>query len=428
MPGSATLAIGLGAAIHAAGLTGQPQEHQHHHMPGMDMSGQLSPMDGRLGHWSMAKEGSGTSWMPESSPMFMKHLPKSGGFDLALMGSGSVNFNDAGGPRGESQFFSNSMFMVMAKEQAGKGILGLSAMASLDALFNGKRGYPNLFQTGETDGGMPMRDRQHPHELIAELSATYSLPIAAKTRAFVYGGPVGEPALGGPMFLHRPSGMEIPEAPISHHWFDSTHISFGVLTGGLIFDDKLQLEGSLFNGQEPDENRFDIDPIHLGSASGRATYNPTKDLSFQVSYGFLKDPEALEPGVDQHRLTASAMVNRLLPNNDDLALTAFFGQNIKPDGRSSAFGLEATLYHGSTSFFGRFERVDKDELVAVPPGKYNVNKILLGATKDFASVEGYDFGVGAYVGLYSYPSSLDPFYGKNPVTLGLFIRVRPSKM
>jgi hypothetical protein len=400
-------------------------QHQGHEMHGMQMD---HGMKGKLGDWSMAREGSGTSWLPDESPMFMKSLGKRSGFDVNLMGVATANYSDAGGPRGESQVFSNSMAMLMARKQAGQGILGLQFMASLDPIFNGERGYPNLFQTGETANGQPLRDRQHPHDLVAELTASYSTPVSSGMRAFVYGGPVGEPALGGPMYLHRPSGMENPEAPISHHWFDSTHISFGVLTGGLIFGDKLQVEGSAFNGKEPDENRYDFDPIALNSASGRVTWNPNKNVSLQASYGFLREPERNEPGIDQHRLTASAIYSRAMPNGDSLAFTAFFGRNIKDANLTNAFGLEGTYFTGPNSFFGRFERVDKDELVDVPPGTYTINKLVLGMTRDFAHPSGYDVGLGGFVGVYAFPSSLEPFYGKSPVSFGVFLRIRPSKM
>ncbi|MBS1713000.1 MAG: hypothetical protein JST30_01550 [Armatimonadetes bacterium] len=446
-------ALGLAMALRAVGLVPVAQEHQHqgkehqtppktqheghkaepaqqheHHMPGMPLDHGMDSMKGKLGDWMMSKEGSGTSWMPESSPMFMKALGRWGGFDVSLMGMASANYTDAGGKRGDSQFFSTSMVMVMGRREVGGGIFGLQGMFSLDAAFNGKKGYPNLFQTGETENGKPLQDRQHPHDLFAELTASYSHPIGENARFFLYGGPVGEPALGGPMYLHRPSGMENPEAPISHHWFDSTHISFGVLTGGVILGDKLQVEGSWFNDREPDEDRFDFDPIRLNSASGRVTFNPTKEWSLQLSYGFLKEPEALEPGVDQHRLTASAMFSRPMPNGDNFSATAFFGQNIKPDGKTSAVGLEATYFQGPTSYFGRFERVEKDELVGVPPGTHTINKLVLGLTRDFASSGGYDVGIGGFVGLFAFPSELDPFYGKNPVSLGVFVRVRPSQM
>ena len=385
-------------------------------------------MKGTLGDWTAAREGSGTAWQPDSSPMFMKMLPKVGRYDLGVMGTIQSGYVDSGGKRGQRQGYANSMVMLMGRRETGRGTLGFNLMASLDPITNGKRGVPNLFQTGETLNGKPLVDRQHPHDLLAEAAISYSHPIGHDLRAFVYGGPIGEPALGNVMFMHRASGMEIPEAPISHHWFDSTHIAFGVATLGLTLADKWKLEGSLFNGHEPDENRYDVDPIALNSASGRLSYNPNNNWSFSASFGYLKSPEALEPGVDQHRLTASAAYSMPLANGDNWSTSLLYGKLIVPGKKdSNAYVLESTLYHGKDSIFGRYERVDKDELVGVPEGSYPINKVLLGDVHNVASKSGFDLGVGAYVGLYSFPSALKPFYG-NPVTFGVFLRVRPSAM
>lgn len=396
-------------------------------MEGMQHSGGME-MRGAHGDWPMNREGSGTSWQPDSSPMYMKMLPNSGRYELSVMGTVQGGFVDAGGKRGERQGYVNSMVMLMGRRETGGGTLAFSVMASLDPITNGKRGVPNLFQTGETFNGEPLVDRQHPHDLFAEAALCYSHPIGRDTRAFIYGGPIGEPALGNVMFMHRPSGMEIPEAPISHHWFDSSHISFGVATAGLTFGDKLKVEGSIFNGHEPDENRLDIDPIQLNSASGRVSYNPNRDWSFSASYGYLKSPEELEPGLDQHRLTASANYNKAFSNGDNWATSLLYGKLVIPGRKDShAFALESTYSTGANSFFGRFERVDKDELHGVPEGSYTVNKMLLGGVRNISSRGGFDLGIGGYVGLYSFPSSLKPYYG-NPLTFGLFLRLRPSKM
>ncbi len=413
----ATFKFTAGAAAQKGG------EHMH------DMSGMSGmSMKGSLGDWSMNREGSGTSWQPDSSPMYMAMLPKAGRYDLSFMGEVQTGYIDAGGKRGDKQGYANSMLMWMAQRDTLGGRLGLHLMVSADAITNGKRGVPNLFQTGETLNGQPLVDRQHPHDLLSELAVSFSKPISAKDRVFVYGGPVGEPALGNVMFMHRASGMEIPEAPISHHWFDSTHISFGVATLGLTLSDKWKFEGSAFNGHEPDENRFDIDPIQLNSYSGRVSFNPDSNWSLSASYGFLKSPEQLEPGLNQHRLTASAAFNKRM-GDDNLATTFTFGRLIIPGRKdSNAYLLEGTWTHRDDSIFGRFERVDKDELVGVPAGSYTINKFLFGDVQAVAKRDGYEYGVGAYAGLYSFPSTLKPFYGSNPVTWGVFLRVRPGKM
>jgi hypothetical protein len=393
-------------------------------MGGMDMA--MGSMKGRLGDWGMQREGSGTSWLPDSSPMFMKALPKFGRYEINLMGAFSLNTTQTSGPRGTSRFYSNSMPMLMVRRETGGGILGFNVMISLDAIFNGEYGYPDLFQTGETAYGNKLTDYQHPHDLIDEVTVSYAHPVGRGVSAFLYGGPAGEPALGGPTFMHRPSGMDVPEAPISHHWFDSTHISYGVLTAGLNTD-KWQIEGSLFNGHEPDENRYAPDPVQLNSASGRVTFNPTKNLSFNTSYGYLSSPESTEPGVDQHRITAAAIWNLPL-GKDNLAFTGAFGRNLISGTNSDAFLLEGTYMRGSLSMFARFERVDKNELVGVPAGSYKINKLLFGGVRELKSCAGFDFGLGAYAGVYSFPSSLEPFYGKSPFTFGVFLRVRPGKM
>src|SRR5262249_33652192 len=168
------------------------------------------------------------------------------------------------------------------------------------------RGYPLLLQSGESFHGEPLHDRQHPHDFWMELGAIYERAISKRVAVELYAAPSGEPALGPVAFMHRPSAMDNPAAPLGHHWQDATHIAFGVITAG-VFTHRLKLEGSVFNGREPDENRWDFDPIVLDSYSGRATFNPDSNWSFTAGYGFLKNPEALEPAVSLHRLTASAL-------------------------------------------------------------------------------------------------------------------------
>lgn len=409
-----------------------PQHEGHGQMDGMEgMGHSMSSMQGQFGPWSMTREGSGTSWLPDAAPMFMKDLPKIGRYDAMVMGLFTLNYTDAGGKRGDQQVYSNSMPMLMLRRQTQGTTLGLRIMASLDPLLNGEYGAPNLFQTGETAYGEPLRDRQHPHDLVSELAFTASRSIGGPNRGYVYLAPVGEPALGGSMFFMRPSGMEIPEAPIGHHWFDSTHISFGVATAGVSLGDRVKVEGSYFNGREPDENRYAFDPIRLNSGAARVSYNPTRRLSFNVAYGFLDEPEpATEPGVSQRRTTASAAYSSDLSNGDSLNLALIYGRNGYTGGQkaTSALALEGTLYHGPTSLFARYEFTDKNEIEDVPSGVYPIHKLLLGATRNFASRGGLDFGYGGYVGVYGFPSSLDPFYGKTPVTFGLFLRIRPGRM
>lgn len=388
-------------------------------MPGMDMPGMT--MKAIYGHWSANREGSGTSWQPDSFPMFMKMLPAMGGFDVGMMGTVQGGYVDAGGKRGDQGLFSDSMIMLTGRKEVASGIFGLHVMTSLDPILNGKRGVPNLFQNGFDVNGSPVGDRKDPHNIFAEVAVSYARPLSKDWSGFIYGGPVGEPALGNVMYYHRPSGLEIPEAPISHDWFDGTHISFGVATLGLVYRDQWKLEGSVFNGHDP-VNVWGIGPVALNSASARLSYNPSRNWSFSTSYGYLNSD------ANEHRLTLSAAYSHEYANGDNLSATAYLGQNIVHGStNSNAWVAEATYYHGKDGFFARFERVDKDELVNVPPGTYTINKLLFGDVHNFGSKDQLDFGLGAYAGVYSFPSSLEASYGKSPLTFGIFLRIRPSK-
>jgi hypothetical protein len=376
-------------------------------------------MRSMLGPWSVSREGSGTSWIPESSPMYGQMLALNSGWQGMQMGLLFGSLTQSGGPRGTTQAFGATQWMAMAqKTNATDQTVGLRAMVSLDGLTNGKQGYPNLFQTGETANQRPLKDRQHPHDLIMELSTSLSAPISNHLRGFVSLAPVGEPALGPSAFLHRPSAWDHPTAPIAHHWLDGTHITFGVATAGVVLDQKTKLEASAFNGREPNEDRFDLDPIRFNSYSVRLSQNPTPDLSFQASYGFLKSPEVLEPDQNQHKLTASLMHNRAFENGDNLASMIAFGQNLGRR-KTSAFLTEVAYTKNKTNYFLRMDSTEKDELVSVPVGVYKIQKLSIGGVLK---------NIGASLDFYRFPSALKANYGNAPVGLTVFYRWRFGRM
>lgn len=391
----------------------------------------MEMMQGLLGNWAMNREGSGTSWLPESSPMYGR-MGTLGRYQTMQMGMGFAAYTDTGGLRGEKQFYTPTQYMFMARRETGGGILGLRGMVSADPLLIGGNGYPNLFQTGETYLGQPLKDRQHPHDLFMEVAASYSVPIGGgsdgkRNRAFLYFAPVGEPPIGVAAYQHRPSAWDNPAAPITHHWFDGTHITFGVATLGATFGDKWKLELSQFTGREPNENRYDFDAMRFDSTAARVTYNPNRNWSFQTSYAYLKQPEALEPG-NQHRLTLSAQYNKAFGNGDNFAGLLAYSRNIKGGVNPDAFLLEGAYTRGRWIGFGRWENVAKDELVNVPAGNYRINKFSLGGTYNFQQNKSVEQGLGASVDFYQYASSLDAQYGSNPVGFSVFYRLRFGKM
>ena len=388
-------------------------------MNGMTMAGLYGPYD-------MSREGSGTSWQPDSTPIQGLHRA-SGPWMGMVHGFVDGIYDEQGGPRGDTQSFSTSMLMLMARRELPQGAFGLRFMASADPLM-GKEGYPLLFQTGETaDGHTPLIDRQHPHDLIMEAALSYSVTLDPHNALFVYAGLPGEPALGPDAFMHRLSGIDNPEAPLTHHWLDSTHISWGVVTAGYSYSN-VRLEASAFNGREPDQNRYDIEVRPLDSWSARLSYNPSRDWSLQGSYGYLASPEQLEPQISVRRTTASASYNA--PAALWWQTTFAWGRNDPSQGAASnAWLLEsaAQLARAHTVFL-RLERVDKDELFL--PGSplfahsFIINSLTVGYVYDFARLAALRLGVGGLVSFYNYPKELDAVYGNSPVSFMVFVRAR----
>jgi len=384
-------------------------------------------MPGQLGPDPIARESSGTSWQPDSTPMAGR-MSMNGSWMTMWHGIANLVYDDQGGPRGEHQSFSNSMLMFMALRDLPSGVLGGRIMLSADPLM-GKAGYPELFQTGESaDGVHPLIDRQHPHNLLMEVSGSYSLRLSAVQAIYVYAGIAGEPALGPPAFMHRFSAEDDPEAPLSHHWLDSTHVSYGVVTGGYQWD-RIKFEASAFNGREPDQNRYQVELHALDSWSARVSLNPSSDLSLQISMGRLASPEQLEPSIAVRRTTASVSYDRML-SSLQWQTTLAWGRNAPDVGAASdAWLLESALRVAAVhTVFARAERVGKDELFT--PGQplygpvYPIAALSVGYVYDFAMLGPARLGVGALGTAYHYPSLLDPAYGKGPVSYLLFARLR----
>jgi hypothetical protein len=405
--------------------------HAHHDMAGMDHA---KPMTGAFGPYPMTREASGTSWQPDATEMDGIHAMY-GPWMTMFHGYVDTVYDHQGGPRGASQGYSASMLMAMASRPLGNGTLGLRAMVSLDPTI-GKSGYPLLFQTGETaDGHTALVDRQHPHDLLMELSASYSHNLGADSSVFVYAGLPGEPALGPPAFMHRASGMDNPEAPLTHHWLDSTHITFGVVTAGYVWR-AFKLEASGFNGREPDQFRWNVETRKFDSASARLSWNPTPDWSLQVSHGRLDSPEALEPDVVVHRTTASAIYQRTVAGMATQTTLAWGRNRHDPGTTTNGYLLESSLrVRADTTVFGRFEAVQNGELfghghdadaatVALQDRVFNVKKLSVGAVHDFAQLGRVKFGVGGVVSAYAKPGALDTVYGDSPSSWMVFFRAK----
>ena len=407
-------------------------QHEGHGAPPPDAPGEAAATDaphtmamtGALGLYSTTRESSGTAWQPETSPHSGAHVTAG---RWSLMGHATLFgvYDRQGGPRGGEKGFVAGMAMGSARRPLGPGTLQLRASLSPDALM-GRRGYPLLLASGETANGIdPLVDRQHPHDLFMELSVSYSLPLSGRSSLFLYGGLPGEPAFGPPPFMHRLSATDSPEAPISHHWLDSTHTSFGVLTAGLVVGD-VKLEASRFNGREPDQRRFDIETGPLDSTAVRLSWNPARSLSLQASWARLKSPEQLEPGEDQTRWSVSAHYNQPLGRRARWSTTLAWGRRSGGHGHLDALLLESAVTKGRWTLFGRGERTENDEIAAGGghhEAAFRVGKISLGALHDVRVAPHVRLGAGALWGFNFVPSGLEAAYAGDPDGAMLFLRV-----
>ena len=406
---------------HPATAAQQPegQSHDHAHMS--------------QGTTPATREASGTAWLPDASPMYALHRQR-GGWELMAHGNGFMQFLDDAGDRGADQFGSINWIMGMAYRPIGAGRLGLRGMVSLEPWTVRECGYPDLLATGERCGGQPIHDRQHQHDLFMEIAGQYDRPLMGSVRWQVYGGPAGEPALGPVAFPHRISAMPNLLAPIAHHWLDATHITFGVVTGG-VYGRRWKAEASAFNGREPDEERTDFDLAALDSVSGRLWFLPTASVAMQVSAGRLTEAEPSEAGgprIDLTRSTASVTYHRAIREGSIWASTVAWGRNAQSQHASSALLLETNLtLDERDAWFGRFEVVGKSAQDLVVPGEgiFTVGKLQGGYIRYLSTWMGLKPGLGMSASAGLVPGSLRSVYGgRVNAGFGVFATIRPAAM
>ena len=406
--------IAFSATVSAEDAASEAEQHEHVHGG--------PAMTGTLGDYPMTRDASGTSWQPDSTPHQMAHSMRG---DWMLAGHTVLNavYTDQEGPRGDQLGFVAGMVMGSARRMSPTGdSLTLRAMLSPDP-FMGKRGYPLLLAAGESaDGLNPLVDRQHPHELFMELSATWSTPLGDNVSGFVHAGLPGEPAFGPPPFMHRAAAMASPEAPITHHWLDSTHITFGVVTAGLVRD-AWKFEASRFTGREPDQDRYDIERPRMDSSAVRASWNPTSNWSLQVSWADIESPEQLEPEHDEKRMSASVSYGAWRDDARGWTASLAWGRKT-PSGEPASDALVAELAvvpAAHWQVFVRGERIETHDLTPLE-ATFDVSKISLGVLRDFRIGGRMTLGIGALHSFNFVPGALEASYGGDPDGTMVFIR------
>jgi hypothetical protein len=410
----------------------QRDGHQHHHAAAR---GSLFP----------SRDGSGTAWQPDETPMEGLHASWRG-WELMLHANAFAQVLYEPGDRHRTGGFATTQAssvnwgMAMARRRAGAGRLGLRTMISVEPWSVSDCGFLNLLATGERCEGDTIHDRQHPHDLVMELAAEYDRPLRGSLRLQVYGGLAGEPALGPVGFPHRRSALPNPVAPIAHHWQDASHVTFGVLTAA-IYQPRWKAEASVFNGREPDEQRADLDLAALDSFSARVTVLPSPRLAVQVSAGHLDEAEAefgAEPRTDVNRVTASAAWHRAFDGGRSLAATVVYGLNagreVIPgdafDATTHSGLIEGSLFDGGHTWFGRAEVVGKPahDLHAHEYADriFTVAKLQAGYSRTLAAWNHLTVSVGGTVSASLVPPELRLHYsGRVAPGFGVFLGIRP---
>lgn len=371
--------------------------------------------------------GSGTAWQPEDNPRAFKMSHFGEGGMAMWQGNAYLDFQGQGGPRGRDRVMSQNYTMTSVGHTMGNSRFAqVNAMVSLEPWTMGPKGYSELFQTGESLNGLPLVDVQHPHDLFLELSANLQQRLTEKTWLNFYLAPVGEPVLGPVAYHHRYSAWLNPISPLGHHSQDATHVSFGVLTAG-IQRPHWQLEASLFNGKEPDENRRDFDFGPLTSWATRLTVAPNAHWTFQASQGFLDDPDRLEPG-DVHRLTASAQYQKTWPDGW-FASTLALGHNLQSGPNDNSVLLEATVNFKERNYvFSRVENLQRHGLIEGNEAtSWNLTAVSLGLARDISGARWLPLQLGAMVTMYAKPQQLEAEYGSFPVAFSAFLRTSTPK-
>ncbi len=413
--------------------TGKVMDHSGHSMHGKSDDGMPTHAFSR--NLPMSRNGSGTAWSPDNSPMYM-WMKQGTKTDWMFHGNVFLRYTNTdifnSGSRGSARWGAPNWFMAMMNNRVGKkGLFNATAMISLDRLTEGGDGYPILFQSGETWKGKRLVDRQHPHDLFSALSLGYTHAIKNNMDVFAYLGYPGEPALGAPAFMHRVSSMNNPDAPLGHHWQDATHITFGVATLGFRYRN-FKIEGSSFTGREPNEERYGFDKARFNSYSYRLSFNPDTRWAMQFSQGFIKEPEALEPGVDITRTTASVLYAGKSGPDKHLSAALIWGLNDKgEDHKEHSVLLEGNYQFAKNAIFSRYEFVQKstEELDLedlLGHVTFDVHVLSLGYNRSLLQKGMFELTAGAKTTLNFPQGELKSLYGELPVGFQLYLQLRPA--
>jgi hypothetical protein len=333
--------------------------------------------------------------------------------------------------------------MLMARRNLAGGRFGIRTMFSAEPWTIPGCGSLSFLSTGEVCRGDTIHDRQQPHDFVMELAADYDRPLRGEWRWQVYAGLAGEPALGPPGYSHRASALANPFAPMTHHWLDSTQVTFGLITVG-VHNQRWKVETSAFNGREPDESRADLDLGAFDSAAVRVSFLPTDRLALQLSGARLREVRTdfgLRSPDPITRLTASAMYNVPLGGNSIWATTLAYGANHAHDITASGI-LDATtsaaLLESSITWSARHAVFGRGEVAGMPAhhlhafeygtSVFPVGKIQFGYVRHLHTMKGLVPGIGGTFAISLLPEELAPRYlGRTAPSFAVFFSLHAAR-
>jgi len=418
-------------------------------MPGMMMPGMsMPPSPLGVPH---SRIGSGTSWLPDSTRMREISVMR-GSWMISFHGSINGFYDQQNTQRGDTAFGETDWEMLMAMRPLAGGLLHVHAMTSIEPLTLGGGGYPLLLQTGGTFRHAYLHDRQHPHEGLMEAAVMYEHSLGSSLAWSTYLAAAGEPALGPPAFMHRPSAENEPFSPLGHHWQDAAHESFGVATLG-VFTHSLKLEGSAYNPREPDEHHLfaDYRQAKLDSYTGRLSWAPTAHVVASSWWAYLNSHERLDPDTRMHRYGASVLTDMRGVAGGRWSSTFIWAMNVhhhggnsheflhatpgaSPHHHSSSMLAESNLEIGSkTAVFARIEGVRKNgEELGFLGGDlttlYDIRSYVLGFSRTVLRVKKAEFNAGARGSIDFLAKELNLAYGtRRPTGFAVFLNLRPTR-
>ena len=348
----------------------------------------------------------------------------------------------AEGPRARNRFAVPNMMMADAGHTVGdQHYLNVNLMLTFERWTFPKDGYPELLQIGErNEDDQPYIDGQHPHSSpIMGLTISDTIRLGdGKDHLKVFFAPRGQATEGPIAFMHRPTGMINPDAPLGHHiGQDVSHITSTVFGASLALG-RTRIEASTFYGREPEPSKVDLPLGTPNSYAGRLIYEFSDDLQAMASASYVKEPEPHDPTLEKiYRYSASAYSRHDLNSGWMLHNSFVFGlTNFYDDASALRSFLDEFWFHSDSrhNFWGRVEvlEITPNELaIPVVSGGNDphwITALTAGYTHDFMKFDGSKFGAGLSITKNFLPSEFRAAYGGDPWSGRIFVQLSGMRM